>query len=142
MYFTFFLQLFLSFGLLIVYLLGSFPTFKYYDSALTIAGLAALMMLLHNYSVLTNMLALYISICRCPAQFCSCSVPIVQLCSTKAKGQVKMIMITCSYNFQVAKKNLHGALRCMALPLSSSSTNPLRNVHTPSLLSIHVQVCH
>ena len=43
---TFFLQLFLSFGLLIVYLLGSFPTFKYYDSALTIAGLAALMMLL------------------------------------------------------------------------------------------------
>ena len=43
---TFLIQLLLSAGLLLVFLLGSFPTFKYHDAALVIAGLATIMILL------------------------------------------------------------------------------------------------
>ena len=43
---SFFSQLLLSFGLLVVFLLGSFSSFKYYDGALVISGLAAVTMLL------------------------------------------------------------------------------------------------
>ena len=43
---TFFIQLLLSAGLLVAFLLGSFPQFKYYDSALVIAGLSVISMLL------------------------------------------------------------------------------------------------
>ena len=42
----FFSQVLLSFGLVVVFLLGSFSSFKYYDGALVISGLAAVAMLL------------------------------------------------------------------------------------------------
>ena len=44
--FSFFSQLLLSTGLLLGYLLGSFPSFKYYDAALVITGLGLVNMLL------------------------------------------------------------------------------------------------
>ena len=44
--FSFFGQLLLSTGLLVVFLLGSFSSFKYYDAALVIAGLALVNMIL------------------------------------------------------------------------------------------------
>ena len=44
--FSFFSQLLLSVGILLVFLLGSFQSFKYYDAALVIAGLAFISMAL------------------------------------------------------------------------------------------------